>query len=484
MIKQIKKLGTILVVAGIGGVAGAYVFNNIADKGPVYTLAEERTPVRLTSGSLPPNAIDFTEAADRTVHGVVHIKKFFTTTQVGYSSPFDMFFGGGRAYSIPQASTGSGVIISNDGYIVTNNHVVDNAEKVEVTLSNNKRYEGKVIGTDPSTDLALVKIDEKNLPFIPIGNSDDVKVGQWVLAVGNPFNLTSTVTAGIVSAKGRNINILENNNSQVAPIESFIQTDAAVNPGNSGGALVNTNGELIGINSAIASNTGSYAGYSFAVPVNIVRKVVDDFIEFGTVQRAYIGIQGRPLNADLAKEKNLEETQGVYIDKVTTDGAAKEAGLKTGDIITKIEGVKINDWPDMLEQVGRHRPGDKIKISYLRDEKEFETLVTLKNKSGNTSVVKNEVIKLLGAEISPLSNEEKASLGIDNGAKVTSIGNGVLRNAGIRQNFIITSIDKQPVTNTSDVEALLTNRKEEGVLVEGIYPNGMRAWYGVGLNNK
>ena len=321
------------------------------------------------------------------------------------------------------------------------------------------------------------------MPFIPIGNSDDVKVGQWVLAVGNPFNLTSTVTAGIISAKGRNINILANNNGQAAPIESFIQTDAAVNPGNSGGALVNTNGELIGINSAIASNTGSYAGYSFAVPVNIGRKVVDDFIEFGTVQRAYIGIQGRAIDADLAKEKDLSESQGVYIDRVTTDGAAKEAGLKGGDVITKVEGVKINDWPDMLEQVGRHRPGDKIKVAYIRDDKEYESVVTLKNKSGNTSVVKNEVIKVLGSEISPLSNEDKSSLGIENGVKVTSIGNGVLKNAGIRQNFIITSIDKQPVTNTSDAESLLSDKKEGGVLVEGVYPNGMRAWYGVGVSD-
>ena len=335
MLKQIKKFGAIILIGSVGGVSGAYLFNKFGNHSPVYTLATEGAPIHLTSGTLPANAVDFTEAADRTVHGVVHIKKFFTTTQVGYNNPFDMFFGGGRTYNVPQASTGSGVIISNDGYIVTNNHVVDNADKVEVTLSNNKRYEGKVIGTDPSTDLALVKIDETNLPFIPIGNSDDVKVGQWVLAVGNPFNLTSTVTAGIISAKGRNINILANNNGQAAPIESFIQTDAAVNPGNSGGALVNTNGELIGINSAIASNTGSYAGYSFAVPVNIVRKVVDDFIEFGTVQRAYIGIQGRAIDADLAKEKDLSESQGVYIDRVTTDGAAKEAGLKGGDVITK-----------------------------------------------------------------------------------------------------------------------------------------------------
>ena len=275
MFYNIKKTAAFILAATVAGYTGAYVFNKTNNK-QAYTVAPA-TPVKFTSGNAAlPTATDFTDAANRTVHGVVHIKTSYSMQQTAYS-PFELFFGGGGGRQ-PQASTGSGVIISNDGYIVTNNHVVDAAEKVEVTLSDNKKYEGKVIGADPSTDLALIKIDAQNLPFIPFGNSDDVQVGQWVLAVGNPFNLTSTVTAGIVSAKGRNINILANNGSNVAPIESFIQTDAAVNPGNSGGALVNTNGELIGINSAIASNTGSYAGYSFAVPVNIARKVIDDFM--------------------------------------------------------------------------------------------------------------------------------------------------------------------------------------------------------------
>lgn len=485
MVNQIKKFGAIILVASIGGVAGAYVFNKFGNTSPAYTLAVDKTPVRFTNGAMPATNIDFTEAAERTVHGVVHIKTFFTTTQVSYANPFDLFFGGnGGQYRQPQEATGSGVIISNDGYILTNNHVVANAEKVEVTLSDNKKYTGKVIGTDPSTDLALVKVDATGLPFIPFGNSDDVRVGQWVLAVGNPFNLTSTVTAGIVSAKGRNINILASNQGGAAPIESFIQTDAAVNPGNSGGALVNTNGDLIGINSAIASNTGSYAGYSFAVPVNIARKVVDDFMEYGTVQRAYIGIQGRPVDDDLAKDKKLDETQGVYIDKVTTDGAAKEAGIKEGDVITKIEGATIVDWPAMLEQIGRHRPGDKVQVSYMRDNKEYQTVVTLKNKSGNTNVVKDEAIKILGADISPLGADDKARLGIDAGAKVTNIGNGKLKASGIRQGFIITSIDKQPITSTSDIEAAMNDKKDGGVLIEGVYPNGMRAWYGVGVGEE
>jgi Do/DeqQ family serine protease len=479
MLQQIKKFGGLILIAATAGVAGAYLFNKFGNPTPTYTLANDKLPVRFTGGAIPAGALDFTEAAARTVHGVVHIKTSYAVTQVIYNSPFDLFFGG-RGQQQQQASTGSGVIISNDGYIVTNNHVVANAEKVEVTLSDNKKYVGEVIGTDPSTDLALIKVDAKNLPFIPFGNSDDVQVGQWVLAVGNPFNLTSTVTAGIVSAKGRNINILENNNNATAPIESFIQTDAAVNPGNSGGALVNTNGDLIGINSAIASNTGSYAGYSFAVPVNIARKVIDDFMEYGTVQRAYLGIQGRPVDGDLAKDKNLNETQGVYVDNVTKDGAAKDAGIKTGDVIVKIDNATINDWPALLEQVGRHRPGDAVKVTYMRDDKEYNTTATLKNRSGNTDVIKNETIKVYGAVLSPLSNEDKAQLGIDAGVKVTESGSGKLSAAGIRKNFIITAIDKQPVITTSDVEAALNENKNGGVLIEGVYPNGMRAWYGVG----
>lgn len=479
MLQQIKKFAALVLIASSAGVGGAYLFNKFGNSGPTYTLAQEKLPVRFTSGAMPAGAIDFTEAADRTVHGVVHIKTTYGVTQVMYNSPFDLFFGG-QGQRQPQASTGSGVIISNDGYIVTNNHVVANAEKVEVTLSDNKKYEGSVIGTDPSTDLALIKIDAKNLPFIPFGNSDEVKVGQWVLAVGNPFNLTSTVTAGIVSAKGRNINILENNNGGTTPIESFIQTDAAVNPGNSGGALVNTNGDLIGINSAIASNTGSFAGYSFAVPVNIARKVIDDFMEYGIVQRAYLGIQGRPIDSDLAKEKNLNESQGVYIENVTEDGAAKDAGIKTGDVIIKIDNATINSWPELLEQVGRHRPGDEVKVAYMRDDKAYETNVTLKNRSGNTSVVKNETITIYGAVLSPLNSDDKSQLGIDSGIKVTELKSGKLSAAGIRKNFIITAIDKQPVATTSDVEAALNDNKNGGILVEGVYPNGMRAWYGVG----
>ncbi|MBL7927698.1 MAG: Do family serine endopeptidase [Bacteroidia bacterium] len=481
MFYNIKKTAAFILAATVAGYTGAYVFNKTNNK-QAYTVAPA-TPVKFTSGNAAlPTATDFTDAANRTVHGVVHIKTSYSMQQTAYS-PFELFFGGGGGRQ-PQASTGSGVIISNDGYIVTNNHVVDAAEKVEVTLSDNKKYEGKVIGADPSTDLALIKIDAQNLPFIPFGNSDDVQVGQWVLAVGNPFNLTSTVTAGIVSAKGRNINILANNGSNVAPIESFIQTDAAVNPGNSGGALVNTNGELIGINSAIASNTGSYAGYSFAVPVNIARKVIDDFMEYGTIQRAYIGIQGRPVNSDLAEEKNLNISQGVYIDNVTEDGAAKEAGIKAGDVITKISNTTITDWPSMLEQVGRHRPGDAVVVAYLRNGKEYTTKVTLKNRSGNTAVVRNETISVMGAQLSPITNEDKSRLGIDTGVRVAEIGSGKLNAAGIRKNFIITSIDKQPVLTTSDVEAALTKSKNEGVLIEGVYPNGMRAWYGVGVGNK
>ena len=371
------------------------------------------------------------------------------------------------------------MIISEDGYIVTNNHVVDEAKKVEVTLDDNRNYTAKVIGTDPSTDLALLKIEQKGLPYLSYGNSDNVRVGEWVLAVGNPFNLTSTVTAGIVSAKARNIHILPD---QKFPIESFIQTDAAVNPGNSGGALVNTNGELVGVNAAIASNTGSYAGYSFAIPVNIVKKVVDDLLEFGNVQRGFIGISIRDIDADFAKDKDLKNYNGVYVNGLTPGGAASDAGIKEGDIITKINSAPIKTSPELQEQVGLYRPGDKINVTLLRDEKEKLVTVTLRNKEGNTRVIKNEteVVNTLGASLETIGSSEKSKLGIETGVKIKDIGTGKLRSAGIKEGFIITRIDNKDVDSASDVIAYLQN-KRGGVLIEGVYPNGMRAYYGFGM---
>ncbi|MEP6682278.1 MAG: trypsin-like peptidase domain-containing protein, partial [Parafilimonas sp.] len=365
----------------------------------------------------PTGIPDFTAAATSATPAVVHIKTKIKGSTVssknrnpfgnmfGEDDPFYQFFGGPRSYSIPdQQASGSGVIMSNDGYIVTNNHVIDGASDINVTLSNRKSYKATVVGADPSTDLAVIKIDATNLPFMIMGNSDDAKLGQWVLAVGYPLNLDVTVTAGIISAKSRSIGI---NKSQSA-VESFIQTDAAVNPGNSGGALINTQGELIGINSAIASPTGSYAGYSYAIPVNIVKKAVNDLIKFGAVQRGYIGLSYLPDGAsdEQKKQEGIPDSPGIYVTAVSTDGAAKVAGIKKGDFITKIDGVEINSSSELQEQISRYKPGDKINLTYVRNSKEYTTAVTLKNKAGNYEVVKTETLfDNLGGDLATIDKE-------------------------------------------------------------------------------
>jgi len=481
-----SKINGILFVAIAlsAGMLGAGIVNhfNESSSNRAYQTGNPVSRVQQVnySGSLAAPT-DFIMPAEIAVPTVVHV----TTTypkQSGMNSqfidPFNFFWGQPNQREMPQQqSTGSGVIISEDGYIVTNNHVVENGEEVNVTLDNKESYKAKVIGLDPSTDLALLKVEAKNLPYAPLGNSDQVKVGEWVLAVGNPFNLTSTVTAGIISAKARNINILPN---QKFPIESFIQTDAAVNPGNSGGALVNTRGELIGINAAIASNTGSYSGYSFAIPVNIVKKVVNDLMEYGTVQRGFIGVSIRDLDAQFAKEKELKSLQGVYVNGLTEDGAAASSGIKEGDVITSINGNPIKTSPELQEQVGRYRPGDKIDVTVVRDGKEKVYAVTLRNKDGNTKVIRNESISLLGATLSPLSESDLDKFKISKGIKVKDLSAGKLKSAGIKEGFIITSIDNQPVGNVEELTDYLENKKG-GVLIEGIYPNGMRAYYGFGM---
>ncbi|NNC85989.1 MAG: Do family serine endopeptidase, partial [Bacteroidia bacterium] len=429
---------------------------------------------------VPAGSIDFIEAANSTVNGVVHVKVVSVSSgeTMRSTDPFRDFF---RYYDRgPQKrqSSGSGVIIKKDGYIVTNNHVIQGATEIEVTLNDNRTYAAEVVGTDPSTDLAVIKIDESNLPTIPYSNSDEVAVGQWVLAVGNPFNLTSTVTAGIVSAKARNINILPN---QQYAIESFIQTDAAVNPGNSGGALVNTRGELVGINTAIASSTGSYAGYSFAIPVNLVSKSVDDLIEYGEVQRGFIGVNIRTMDAELAEQLEIDNVRGVYVAGLSASGAAAEAGIKEGDIITDIEGKQVNTAPELQEQVGNFRPGNKITVSLLRDNKRKNVEVKLRNKNGDLSIIKaKDISSVLGAKLEDASAEEKERLGIGGGVKIKELSSGKLKEAGIKQGFIITKIDKQRVGNSNEVQAMLKS-KDGGVLIEGYYPNGLKGYYGFGL---
>lgn len=446
-------------------------------------------PVHLTSYSgLTSNAPDFVASAEKSVNSVVHIKTVVEgSTNLSYDPFQDWFFGGKQRQPYTMQGSGSGVIISEDGYIVTNNHVVNGATKIEVILNDKRTYTAEVIGTDPNTDLALLKVKEKNLPFASYGNSDEVKVGEWVLAVGNPFNLNSTVTAGIVSAKGRNINVLEHNanGGSLAPIESFIQTDAAVNPGNSGGALVNTTGELVGINTAIASNNGSYQGYSFAIPVNIVKKVVADLVEFGTVQRAFIGLSIQDIDSKFAEEKRIKQLKGVYINGLTENGAAEEAGIKIGDVVTKIENVAVKSTSELLEQIGKFRPSDKINVSVIRNEKEIILPVVLKNRENSLGIIKKPEVhrtslNSLGAEFEELSAEDISKYKIESGVKISKLEQGKLAAVGIKEGFIITSVDKKKITSLKDIQAMLEN-KTGGVLIEGIYPNGMRAYYGFGL---
>lgn len=480
-----KKILSVFAIAVMGG-ASALGLNHLFFQPNIAAASANSAPVHFTNLSASSGAVDFRDAAGLTVPAVVHVMTKFTTQQT-YYDPFQGFFGGGNGIQVvpqQQQASGSGVIISSDGYIVTNYHVVENADNVSVTLNDKRTYDAKVIGTDPNTDLAVIKIDEKNLPFISYGNSDDVKVGEWVLAVGNPFNLTSTVTAGIVSAKARNINLISSNGSGSGAVESFIQTDAAVNPGNSGGALVNTAGQLIGINSAIASSTGTFSGYSFAIPVNLVRKVVADLMEFGTVERGYLGVNIKDVDAALVKEKNLDKLKGVYVENVIDGGSAAEAGIDAGDVITKVGDVEVNNVPELQEQINRFRPGDKVTITYSRGSKERIANVILKNKDNNVSLIKKDdktdEAQTLGATFETVAAEDLKRLNITNGLRVSKLEAGKLRNAGIREGFIITTVDKKAVSTPDELKEVLDNKKG-GILIEGVYPNGSRAYYAFGM---
>jgi len=437
--------------------------------------------------------VDFTYAAEMSVNSVVHVKtKYKTNFSQGqgdyFNDLFEFFFGRPQnprpnKEEEKPGGFGSGVILSEDGFIVTNNHVVANASSIEVTLNDKRTFKAEVVGTDPSTDIALLKIEAKNLAHISFGNSDSLKIGEWVLAVGNPFNLTSTVTAGIVSAKARNINIL----SADLKIESFIQTDAAVNPGNSGGALVNTKGELVGINTAIASQTGSFTGYSFAIPASIVRKVVDDLKEFGVVQRALLGVQGRDIDAEFAKEKKLTTLDGVFIANVIEKGAAKMAGIKEGDIITAIDNIKVKSMAEMQEQLGRYRPGDIVDITIIRNDKEHKFQVELRNRSGSTGVVKAVDLAQLGAKFQPINSNAKYKFGITGGLEVVSLEkNGRLAKAGVQKGYIILKANRTAINSEDDLaevyEQIKSDNDEKVLLLTGIYPNGQVVYYAVDIN--
>ncbi len=441
-----------------------------------------------TTDVIVPEGMNFIYTSKKTTPAVVHIRTTYEGRSTGMRSPFEDMFRDffGERYSprereMPQRrGSGSGVIMTSDGYIITNNHVVDNANEIEVLLNDNRTFIATVEGADPTTDIAVLKIDAKNLTTVDFGNSDNVAIGEWVLAVGSPFEFRSTVTAGIVSAKARNIGILRDRSN--LQIEAFIQHQAPVNPGNSGGALVNLKGELVGINTAIATPTGTFAGYSFAVPSNLVRKVYKDLVEFGVVQRALLGITILDVNAELAEEKDLPVLTGVLIDRVNAGGAADDAGLESGDVIVEINGMEIKNISNLQEQVAINRPGDKILVTFIRDGKTKTVNATLKNTLGTTEVVAStNSFSIDGAVFADVPKELKEKLEIEGGAQISEIGNGKWKSSGITKGFIVTSINKRNISDVEDLSTTLSQLpKDDGVLVEGVYPNGVKAYYGIG----
>ena len=456
------------------------------------------------STAVPAQPVDLTYAAEKSLPSVVHIlstKNSKVQTIEVQSDPFSDFFSdpfgffgnpnqgqdGKQKRSVrtpKQQGSGSGVIISTDGYIVTNNHVVADADELTVTLNDNKEYSARIIGTDKTTDLALIKIDAKDLPAITIANSENIKVGEWVLAVGNPFNLTNTVTAGIVSAKGRSL--YQNG------VESFIQTDAAINPGNSGGALVNTRGELIGINAMLYSQTGSFSGYGFAIPTSIMNKVVDDLKKYGTVQRAVIGIQGQDVKnyvdaqKDQGKDVDLGTMEGIYVAKVLEESSAEEAGLKAGDVITAIDGKEMNKMADLQEYLAKKRPGDKVSVSYLRDKKKVSKTMTLKNEQGNTQVVKKADLDVLGGNFRAITDSQKKQLNIGYGLEVLKVNSGKFKDAGITKGFIIQRVNDSAVKTIEDLQNLVkeaSTSRNPVLYIQGVYPTGKKAYFAVPLED-
>lgn len=455
------------------------------------------------AAAVPAQPVDLTYAAEKSLPSVVHIlstKNSKVQTVEVENDPFSDFFsdpfgffgnpqgnGGKQRRSVrtpKQQGSGSGVIISADGYIVTNNHVVADADELTVTLNDNKEYSARIIGTDKASDLALIKIDGKNLPAITIANSDDIKVGEWVLAVGNPFNLTNTVTAGIVSAKARSL--YQNG------VESFIQTDAAINPGNSGGALVNTRGELIGINAMLYSQTGSFSGYGFAIPTSIMNKVVADLKQYGTVQRALIGIQGQDVKnyVDAKKDKgedvDLGTMEGIYVAKVSEESAAEEAGMKEGDVITAIDGKPVGKMAELQEVLAKKRPGDKVTVTYLRDKKKATKTLTLKNEKGNTQVVKKADLDVLGGNFRAVTDAQKEQLNIGYGLEVLKVNAGKLKNAGITKGFIIQRVNDSAVKTIEDLQNAVkdaSTSKDPVLYIQGVYPTGKKAYFAVPLED-
>ena len=497
-----KKFGLLIVAAMIGSGFTTATFFMLGD-GKKTIQIEHLSSTPVVGAAYTVNAegevvpLEFTDVARNVTPAVVHIK----STMVGsgrqngygrnpnpYGDEFDndffrRFFGPDFRFEQPspqapqpRIGSGSGVIINPDGYVVTNNHVIDGADDIEVILNDNRTFKAKVVGTDPSTDLALLQIRAGDLPYLPLVNSDEVEVGEWVLAIGNPFNLNSTVTAGIISAKARNINILRDQGA----IESFIQTDAAINPGNSGGALVNLQGGLVGINTAIASATGYYAGYGFAIPSNIVSKVAEDLMEYGMVQRGYLGLLIRSVDGDLAREKELNVTEGVYVDSITATSAAGEAGVLEGDVITAVNGSETRSSGQLLEIIGRHRPGDKVTLDVDRSGKALEFEVVLRNQKGDTSLSKKEatsILGVLGVELEAIDEATASKLDIEAGLKITALNDGRLkRDTEVRKGFIITKVDGKTVSSVESFVKYL-ERVKGGVMLEGVYEDVPGTYY-------
>lgn len=497
--KNILVVGSIaLLSSGVAGLT-TYTMQQSDNKQVVLSsedgLFKQNENVRLAAfNATDAGPVDFTLAAENSIHAVVHITSTeLSKTRTVRQAPdiFEYFFGdpSGRERQVqtqPRVGFGSGVIISKDGYIVTNNHVIENADEISVKLNDNSVYAGRVIGTDPATDLALVKIEGDNFPTIPIGDSDALKVGEWVLAVGNPFNLTSTVTAGIVSAKARTLGVYSGG------VESFIQTDAAINRGNSGGALVNAKGELIGINAVLSSPTGAYAGYGFAIPTSIMTKVVGDLKQYGTVQRAILGIKGNSFSdyrqSDEWKKqgKDLGVNEGVYVAEIVDGGSAAGADIKPDDVIIGIDGKTVKSFADLQEALARHRPGDKVKVKLIRDKKERTVELTLKNEQGTTKIVKPTGMEVLGAAFQDLSDDMKKQLKLNSGVQVTGVESGKMSEAGIRKGFIIQKANGKTIRNTKDLEevfnaAVKSPETDQVLFLSGIYPSGRRANYAVDL---
>ncbi|MDE6523478.1 MAG: Do family serine endopeptidase [Muribaculaceae bacterium] len=500
---KIKYLVAVTAAAVMIPAAGM-VYNNTVTN-TKHTQADE--PEFISISRAPSFETDFTKAAESTVNSVVCIKSFVDRSQQyggnqgGYMDPFgmfDFFFGPQQRQQQPQqrqqkksepvqSGLGSGVILSEDGYIVTNNHVIDGADSLEVLLNDNSTYEARVIGTDESTDLALIKIDAKGLKAINVGNAENLRLGEWVLAVGNPFGFNSTVTAGIVSAKARSLGADSHRRNKMG-IEAFIQTDAALNPGNSGGALVNLNGELVGINAAIYSNTGSYSGFSFAIPTTIMAKVVADLREYGTVQRAVLGITVADLTPEIAKEKGITATKtGVLVAGVADRSTAKELELKEDDVIVAINGTDIKNLPELHEQLAKYRPGQEITVSYYRDNKKITKKATLRNTQGDTAITKKGDFSEVGCAFMKLNSDTLKELGISNGVKVTGLKGGPFKNAGVKEGFIIIEINDRPVKSSEDVENMYNrimkddSNEDKVMILKGIYSNGKKGYYAVNL---